>query len=83
MSSKKELILKMFDSCDWIKTDDGKETKYIKPTDFDKFGLNARLEYGQYYGDSVYVKRIIQKMGHKVILGGTVLYVIKDALKYQ
>jgi len=62
--TKKDKILKIFNS---KKFNNG--WKIFTYEDFFNEGLAPTIEYGQSYCDVIYAKRILQKMGYRVLIG--------------
>lgn len=78
--TKKQKIIALFNCVEWIESPSGETTKIITYEHFRNAGLRSTIEYGEKYSDVVYARRIIQSMGHRVIVG-TAFNVWKDKLK--
>ncbi len=70
--TKKETILKMFHETEWNKghDDDLRRTKIITSDAFRAYGLYGDVENASQHCDVLYARRIIQGLGHRVIVGG-------------
>ena len=77
--SKKDIILKLFYSIEWYDNGDGL-TKIIGEPDFSSVGLYGFIENNSQFCDVIYAKRIIQKLGHRVLIG-SVMHIYKDKAK--
>ena len=78
-ATKKAKILQMFNSVDWFKNYDSQDIKIITGGTFEDFGLYYSVENKKQHCDVIYARRIIQGLGHKVIVGSS-FYVWKDKL---
>ena len=63
--TKKDKIMRMFDSIDWIH---GK-SKIITYEHFQSIGLSPSVEYGEKYCDVIYAQQIFRKLGYKTAIG--------------
>lgn len=70
--TKKQKILDLFEATEWIEghDDDRRRTKIITKADFESVGLYGDIENNQQHCDVIYARKIIQKLGHRVIVGG-------------
>ena len=68
--SKKQKIIDLFNSIEWSKHPSDKMVKIISKDDFESIGLYGDVENSQQHCDVLYARRIIQKLGHRVIIGG-------------
>ena len=68
--NKKQRILEMFHDAEWNKGHDGRRTKIITMGDFERFKLYGDVENSQQHCDVLYARKIIQGLGHRVIVGG-------------
>ena len=60
----------MFNDTEWNKGHEGIRTKTITMHDFERFGLYGDVENSQQHCDVLYARKIIQGLGHRVIVGG-------------
>ena len=67
--TKKDKILKLFNSMEWFNSPSGEKVKTITYDDFRSIDLNPTIEYCESYCDIIYARRVIQKLGHKVLIG--------------
>lgn len=67
--SKRQKILDLFNSVDWMTSPSGEQVKTITGEEFESFGLYHGIENTQQHCDVIYARRIIQQMGHKVLIG--------------
>lgn len=77
--TKKKRILELFNSIEWDLRGD-EFTKTITKDEFERHGFYGDIENSQQHCDLIYARRIIQELGHKVIIGGA-FHVWKDKLK--
>ena len=68
--TKKQKILDLFNETEWNDGHDGRRTKIITLDDFTSKGLYGDVENSQQHCDVLYARRIIQGLGHRVIIGG-------------
>lgn len=68
--NKKEKILKLFHEIEWQPHHEGRRIKIIGSEEFTAVGLYGDIENSQQHCDLIYARKIIQKLGHKVIIGG-------------
>lgn len=71
--SKKQIIIDLFNSIEWLPCNDIKDylrTKIITSDDFIAAGLYGDIENAKQHCDVIYARRILQKMGYRVIIGG-------------
>ena len=66
--TKKQKILELFNSIEWITTASG-EIKIITGKEFEQAGLYHAIENSKQHCDVIYARRIIQELGHKVLIG--------------
>jgi len=78
--TKKDKILNLFNSIEWVKSPSGELVKIISGDQFHDVGLYHAIENSQQHCDVIYAKRIIQKLGHKVLIGHS-FYIYKDKMK--
>lgn len=69
MTTKREKILKLFESKDWIESPSGYKVKVITYDDFRSIGLSSTIEYQEKYCDPIYAGQILRKMGYRVLFG--------------
>lgn len=67
--TKKDKILKIFNDADWLESPSGQRVKTLGYYDFLNAGLNQTIEYGETYCDVIYARKILTKMGYKVLVG--------------
>jgi len=72
--TKKQKILNLFNETEWDKGHEGRRTKIITKDDFTRHGLYGDIENSQQHCDVLYARKIIQKLGHRVIIGGAFLF---------
>jgi len=72
--TKRQKILNMFNAADWLPHLDGKRCKIISDKDFEAVGLYGFIENHSQHCDVIYARRIIQSLGHRVLIG-TCFYV--------
>ncbi len=78
--TKKAKILDMFNSKEWIKQEGEEDAfKIFDYEDFNDFELNGSYEFRETYNDPIYAKSVIQKLGHRVLIGAG-FHVYKDKL---
>ena len=70
----------MFNSIEWMNSPSGELTKIISGEEFENVGLFQSIENASQHCDVLYAKRIIQKMGHRVLIGQC-FHIYKDKLK--
>lgn len=78
--TKKHKIIELFDSMEWYESTSGKLIKIITYDDFNDAGLYGDIENSQQHCDVIYARRIIQGLGHRVIVGSA-MHIWKDKLK--
>jgi len=66
--SKKQRILNLFDQHEWL-GDKGSRFKIITYEAFREARLGSTIEYGEKHCDVIYARRIIQSLGHRVLVG--------------
>lgn len=69
-TTKKQKILELFNSIEWCQRPTGEWCKSISKNDFESVGLYGDVENSQQHCDILYARKIIQKLGHRVIIGG-------------
>ena len=78
--TKKQKIIELFNSIEWFEGVGGEQNKIIYKDDFMAVGLYGDVENSQQHCDVLYARRIIQGLGHRVLIGGAV-HIWKDGLK--
>jgi hypothetical protein len=78
--TKKQRILDMFNSQEWFKSSGGNMVKTFTGDHFWSYDLAPWIEDCESYNDVIYARRIIQGLGHKVLIG-LAFHVYKDKLK--
>jgi len=78
--TKRQKILNCFNSIEWYEGVDGELAKSIEKSVWREFGLYGDIENASQHCDLIYARKIIQSLGHKVIIGGA-FHVWKDKLK--
>jgi hypothetical protein len=68
--TKKQKILDLFYSSEWINHHDGNRIKIFTSDEFNAVGLYGDIENSQQHCDLIYARKIIQGLGHRVIIGG-------------
>jgi hypothetical protein len=68
--TKKQKILDLFYSTEWHNHHDGNKIKILSKEDFKSVGLYGNIENSQQHCDLIYARKIIQGLGHRVIIGG-------------
>lgn len=68
--NKKQIILELFNETEWLKGHEGVRIKTITREDFERKGLYGDIENSQQHCDVIYARKIIQALGHRVIVGG-------------
>ena len=78
--TKKDKILELFNSIEWSKSPSGEDIKIITGEEFESAGLYHAIENTSQHCDVIYARKIIQELGHKVIVGSA-FNIWKDKLK--
>lgn len=78
--TKKQKIIELFKSIEWFDGVGGEKNKIISKDDFMAVGLYGDVENSRQHCDVLYARRIIQGLGHRVLIGGAV-HIWKDGLK--
>ena len=68
--TKKDKIINLFKSVQWFENASGEKCKIFTKDDFLSVGLYGDIENSQQHCDLIYARRIIQELGHRVIIGG-------------
>lgn len=77
--TKKQTILELFHSHEWLESPSGELVKCFSSDDFHSVGLYGDIDNASQHCDLIYARRIIQELGHKVVIGGW-FHVWKDKL---
>jgi len=67
--SKKQIIIDLFNSIEWSQSASGQDVKMITGDIFDSVGLYHAIENPSQHCDVLYARKIIQEMGHRVLIG--------------
>jgi hypothetical protein len=66
--SKKAIILDLFKNAEWLESHNSRRVKILNYECFRDAGLSPTWEYGEKYCDVIYAKRVIESLGHKVLI---------------
>lgn len=74
--TKKQIIIDLVNSLEW-----SEGTKYISQQDLRKFKLKATIEYGEKWTDIHYLKKVLTKIGYRVLIGSWCIYIEKSQVE--
>jgi len=77
--TKKQKVLELFNSTDWYESPSGELAMSLSKDDFESVGLCGEIENARQHCDLIYARKIIQELGHKVLIGGA-FHIWKDKL---
>ena len=78
-TKKKQRVLDMFNAKEWHTSLGGEIVKFFTYQDFIDADFAPTIEYGQKYCDVIYAKRVIQELGHRVLISSG-FFIYKDKL---